>query len=113
MAKDNGNERKFRLRPRKPPARSERRVWVSVYKIIMHHARMSGARKHGAGRLGGEAQLGLISSGVPCGLCTRRIAHPGQWRAHGRYVARESATHEERSQGAVGFNTSGRIHRHR
>jgi type IV secretory pathway VirD2 relaxase len=28
----------------------------------------------------------------------------GQWRAHGRYIARESATHEGDS-GAVGFNT--------
>ena len=35
----------FRLRPRKPPARNERAAWASAYKILMHHARMSGSRK--------------------------------------------------------------------
>ena len=43
MAKD--DEREFRLRPRKPPARNERAAWASAYKILMHHARMSGSRK--------------------------------------------------------------------
>ena len=45
MPKDDDSAGKFRLRPRKPPVRSERRAWASAYKLIMHYARMSGARK--------------------------------------------------------------------
>ncbi len=50
MAKN--DEREFRLRPRKPPARSERAAWASAYKILMHHARMSGSRKRRSVGLG-------------------------------------------------------------
>ena len=50
MAKD--EEREFRLRPRKPPARNERAAWASAYKILMHHARMSRSRKSGPAGLG-------------------------------------------------------------
>ena len=42
----NDEEREFRLRPRKPAVRRERRVLATAYKIIMHYARMSGVRKH-------------------------------------------------------------------
>ena len=45
MGKDRDKEREFRLRPRKPTARGERQVYASAYKIIMHHARMSGVRR--------------------------------------------------------------------
>ena len=41
----NDEERKFRLRPRKPAVRRERRPLATAYKIIMHYARMSGVRK--------------------------------------------------------------------
>jgi len=44
MAKD--DEREFRLRPQKPPARSERAAWASAYKILMHHARMITVGEH-------------------------------------------------------------------
>jgi len=103
VAKDNGNERKFRLRPRKPPARNERRVCASAYKIIMHHARMSGASKRGTGGSGVKRSRPYFQK------CAVRVMYsknskPGHWRAHGRYIARESATHEG-DPGAVGFNT--------
>jgi hypothetical protein len=41
----NDEERKFRLRPRKPAVRRERRPLATAYKIIMHYARVSGVRK--------------------------------------------------------------------
>ena len=47
MASD--EERELRLRSRKPVARGERRVFATAYKIIIHHARMSGERKRRAG----------------------------------------------------------------
>jgi len=45
VAKSKDNEPEFRLRPRKPPAQGERRVYTSAYRIIMHHSRMSGVRR--------------------------------------------------------------------
>jgi hypothetical protein len=45
VEKNKDKEREFRLRPRKSAARGERQVYASGYKIIMHHARMSGIRK--------------------------------------------------------------------
>jgi hypothetical protein len=43
----NDEERKFRLRPRKPPVRRESRPLATAYKINMHYARMSGVRSTG------------------------------------------------------------------
>jgi type IV secretory pathway VirD2 relaxase len=63
---------------------------------------MSGARKRGAG-------TGAKRSRPYFQKCAVRVMYsknstPGQWRAHGRYIARASATHEG-DPGAVGFNT--------
>ena len=101
------NEREFRLRPRKPPARSERAAWASAYKILMHHARMSGSRKRRSVGLGG----GLKRARPYNQRCAVRVMYAkntvaGQWRAHGRYVARESATHDGDPQD-VGFDGRG------
>lgn len=50
----NDEERRFRLRPRKPVARTERIALASAYKTIMHYAGMTsrGRRSggHGSGR---------------------------------------------------------------
>jgi type IV secretory pathway VirD2 relaxase len=105
VPKDDDSERKFRLRPRKPPVRSERRPWASAYKLIMHYAHMSGARKR-------RSSVGsTINRTRPhFQRCAVRVmysrnATAGQWRAHGRYIARESATHE-RGPKNVGFDGS-------
>jgi type IV secretory pathway VirD2 relaxase len=89
------DEREFRLRPRKPPARNERAAWASAYKILMHHARMSGGRKRRSVALGGSPKRARPHNQ----RCAVRVTYAkntvaGQWRAHGRYVARESATHD-------------------
>jgi type IV secretory pathway VirD2 relaxase len=105
VGKNKDKEREFRLRPRKPAARGERRVYASAYKIIMHHARMSGVRKR---RVVG---FGTATHGRPYSQrCAVRVLYSknnskGQWRAHGRYVARESATHEG-DPASAGFSTS-------
>jgi len=103
-SKDNGPE--FRLRPRKPPAQGERRVYTSAYRIIMHHARMSGVRRRreigfGTGRTHGRPYSQRCAVRV---LYSKNTSN-GQWRAHGRYIARESATHEGDPR-AVGFNAA-------
>ena len=99
MAKD--EEREFRLRPRKPAARGERRVLATSYKIIMHHARMSGVRK-------GRSSVGSKRSRPYFQRCAVRVVYSknataGQWRAHGRYLVRESVTFDGGSRG-IGFD---------
>ena len=105
MAKD--DEREFRLRPRKPPARNERAAWASAYKILMHHARMSGSRKRSSFGVGAGAKRTRTYNQ----RCAVRIMYAkntvaGLWRAHGRYVARESASQESDPR-AVGFDSRG------
>jgi len=47
VANNRDKESEFRLRPPKPAAQGERRVYASAYRIIMHHARLAS----GGGRL--------------------------------------------------------------
>jgi type IV secretory pathway VirD2 relaxase len=102
VAKD--EEREFRLRPRKPPTRNERAAWASAYKILMHHARMSGSRKSRSGSTGiGSKRTRTYNQRCAVRVMYAKNTVAGQWRAHGRYVARESATHEGDPK-AVGFD---------
>jgi type IV secretory pathway VirD2 relaxase len=96
-------ERKVRLRPaqqRRPS--DERIVWSSGYKLLMHYARSSrNVRNRGA--YGGKK----ASTRSYLQRCAVRVTYlnnkaRGQWKAHGRYLARESATHENPVEG-VGF----------
>jgi len=108
VEKNEDKEREFRLRPRKPTALGERRIYASVsaYKIILHHARMSGVRKRRVVGFGTATTYARPYS-QRCAVRVQysRNTSKGQWRAHGRYVARESATHEGDPKG-VGFSTS-------
>jgi len=105
VAKD--EEREFRLRPRKPPARNERAAWASAYKILMHHARMSGSRKSRSGGTGvGSKRTRPYNQRCAVRVMYAKNAVAGQWRAHGRYVARESATHDGDPK-AVGYDGRG------
>ena len=104
MAKNETKEREFRLRPPKPPARSERVALTSVFKVIMHHARMSGRRvkrSFGPGR--GTKRTRRYFQRCAVRVTYTKNATTGQWRAHGRYLARESASQKGDSRG-VGFN---------
>jgi type IV secretory pathway VirD2 relaxase len=106
VEKNKDKEREFRLRPRKPAARSESRVYASAYKIIMHHARMSGIRKRRVVGFGtATTHARPYSQRCAVRVLYSKNTSNGQWRAHGRYVARESATHEADPK-AVGFSTS-------
>jgi len=100
-------EREFRLRPRKPPARNERAAWASAYKILMHHARMSRSRQSGSSGVGtGPKRTRPYNQRCAVRVMYSKNTVAGQWRAHGRYIARESATHEGDSK-AVGFDGRG------
>jgi len=105
VAKD--REREFRLRPRKPSvanARSESTAWSLAFKAVIHHSRMS--RKQGSSA--GSSQSPLRKSFHQ--RCAVRVTYSpntikGQWRAHGRYVARDSATREGQADAAE-FNAN-------
>jgi type IV secretory pathway VirD2 relaxase len=105
----NSDEKEFRLRPRKPPApkRGEAKVWAVAFKRIMHYARMS--RRGGAPKSGSRMPKGAAQARFQC--CAVRVTYTrnvtrGQWRAHGRYLARESATFDRDTKGA-GFDQRG------
>jgi hypothetical protein len=67
--------------------------WASAYKIIMHHARASSNRlRRSAGRGSGPNRTRPYSQRCAVRVMYAKNVTSGQWRAHGRYVARESAT---------------------
>ena len=96
-------EREFRLRPTKPRVtRNESAAWSNAFKLVMHYARSS--RTHSNRALGGKGK-GFRQHYQRCAV---RVTYSknkirGQWKAHGRYLARESATFEKDAKG-VGFN---------
>ena len=94
-------EKPFRLRPRRrtPQRTNEVRIWSAAFKRLIHVVRMSSRRM---GRVGASARPWIHNQ-----RCAVRVSYsankaPGQWRAHGRYVARESATNIDGSKG-TGF----------
>jgi hypothetical protein len=100
------DEREFRLRPQKPKAkRSERpeRTWASGFKIVMHYARSS-RRLNAKGTTGGGKAPSHFRQ-----RCAVRVTYSpnrvsGQWRAHGRYIERDSAT--QRLEAGRGFSAA-------
>jgi len=85
-------EREFRLRPRTPRVsndKSERIVSSSGFKLLMHYARQSRAASRqgnsGGGRMFPHRQRCAVR------ITYSKNAGRGQWRAHGRYLERESA----------------------
>jgi len=91
----NDEEREFRLRPGKPRVSKPSHDGVALaagFRMLMHYARQSSARRHGSsagGRRFPHRQR-----------CAVRITYSkntvrGQWRAHGRYLERASAAHGE------------------
>ena len=98
-------EKPFRLRPRRPTSQrtNEVRIWSTAFKRLIHVIRMSSRRM---GRPGASPRSRNHNQ-----RCAVRVSYssnkaPGQWRAHGRYVARESATSVEGSKG-TGFGPGG------
>jgi type IV secretory pathway VirD2 relaxase len=95
-------ERPFRLRPRRSgkQRRDEIRIWSTAFKRLFHVVRMSSRRL-------GHARAGIRPAPSYSQRCAVRVTYsankaPGQWRAHGRYLARESATRGEHGTG-IGF----------
>lgn len=90
--KPTDKEWEFRIRPRKPRlGRNEGAGWTSGFKLLMHYARSTSEGRirracAGKGRAARPYQQ----------RCAVRITYlnskiQGQWKAHGRYLERESA----------------------
>lgn len=116
MAK--GEERDFRLRPRKPPIprkRSDSAAWAIAFKTIAHYARTSRGRKRTNDLRRSSAKRARIPRNQRCAVRVTysRNAVRGQWRAHGRYIARESAATEPAAAGfdadKHGIDIAGRL----
>ncbi|HEY4088012.1 MAG TPA: DUF3363 domain-containing protein [Bryobacteraceae bacterium] len=95
----NDEEREFRLRPVKPRVPKLGRDGVALaagFRMLLHYARQSSARRRGS-----SAGARRFPHRQRCAV---RITYSkntvrGQWRAHGRYLERESA-----ANGGTGFN---------
>jgi type IV secretory pathway VirD2 relaxase len=103
----------IRLRPRKSKhAPNENpRKYVGGLRSVLRLVQMSKRREetHSATRVGGGAarKPPTLHQRVAVRVSYSPNKNPGQWKAHGRYVARESATTGGRVAEA-GFNASGK-----
>ena len=96
-------EREFRLRPPKPRvARNGGAAWSNGFRLLMHYARSS--RKTGNRAPGGKGK-GPRPYHQRCAIRVTYLKNKtrGQWKAHGRYLARESANFKNDAE-AVGFS---------
>ena len=111
MAKrtDDGDE--FRVRPNRPHAggKSEARAWSTALKTVLRYAGTSRRSKKSTstGASGGARR----QFNQRCAVRTMYTANKtaGQWRAHGRYIARESAGGSVLSQ--LGNHVHGEVSR--
>jgi hypothetical protein len=94
-------EREFRLRPRKPRlTRSERAGWSSGFRLLMHYAR--GTSKKGIRRAyAGKGSTVVRPYQQRCAVRVTYLNNKthGQWKAHGRYLARKSAAQTKAGKG--------------
>lgn len=102
-------EAEFRLRPRRPRVpRDDSKVWSRSFKNLIHLVRMTSRPAHPTrdyfGLGGGAGRKSHFQR------CAVRVTYSpnrvrGQWAAHGRYIARESATKEAENKEA-GFSAT-------
>ncbi len=103
-------EREFRIRPRRPRAgRDEARVWTVALKRIMRIARMTSNSQRGEAAAARRTTAARrFSQRCAVRVTYSRNAMKGQWRAHGRYLMRESAAGDA-SRERAGFGRDGKI----
>jgi hypothetical protein len=104
QAVEDNKRKEFRLYPRRPRGRQPGSpvFWCSTYILLLHYSRLLRAkrrRKHGR-----RAALRPHNQRCAVRVMYARNATRGQWKAHGRYIARESATHGHGSQ--AGFDAT-------
>ncbi len=87
-----GAEEAFRIRPNRPHSsgKGEARAWSTALRTILRYAGTS--RRSKAPAISGSGGRARKRFNQRCAVRTMYSANktPGQWRAHGRYIARES-----------------------
>ncbi len=98
------DEREFRLRPNRPPkgGKSEVSAWSTALRTVFRYASTSRRKLSNASGSSKAARKPFNQR------CAVRITYTknkisGQWRAHGRYIAREGAAGEK----SAGFSNEG------
>jgi type IV secretory pathway VirD2 relaxase len=83
--------KEFRLYPRKPRQRirDESKAWSIAFKRVMHYARMSRKKRRGA--RAATRPRKPFNHRCAVRVIYSRNKTAGQWRAHGRYIMRDSA----------------------
>ncbi len=83
----------FRIRPNRPHAggKSESRAWSTALRTVLRYAGTSRRSKASANSGSGGSSRRQFNQ--RCAVRTMYTANKtaGQWKAHGRYIARESA----------------------
>src|ERR1700676_5513624 len=99
----------IRLRPRKSNhgPNENARKYAGVLRSMLRLVQMSkrGKKSRGTPRAGGGRAPRTFNQRVAVRVSYSANKNPGQWKAHGRYVARESATQKGRAAEA-GFNAT-------
>ena len=104
-------EDEFRLRsprPKRAQSSNEPRIWSSAFKRVIHIVRMSRRRKQRGSRGGRTSAPRPFRQRCAVRLTYSPNKTRGQWQAHGRYIARETATREVPKE-AAGFGPSGEV----
>ena len=101
MAKKSDREADFRLRPHRPPksGKSEATAWSVALRTVFRYASTS-ARKRAGSAAGSAKPRRQFNQRCAVRVTYTKNKIAGQWRAHGRYIARESATQDS----AAGFS---------
>lgn len=103
------DEPEFRLRPRKPRVvRDEAKAWSRYFKNLIHIVRMTSKPARPSRRYRGMVDGPKRKPHRQ--RCAVRVTYSpnrvrGQWAAHGRYIARESATGPAKD-GEIGFSAA-------
>src|SRR5580692_4741803 len=94
----------IRLRPRKSKhgPNENPRKYTGVLRSMLRLVQMSkrGQKTQGTPRAGGGRAPRTFNQRVAVRVNYSANKNPGQWKAHGTYVARESATQRGRASGA-------------
>ena len=102
-------ERPFRLRPRRPPKGAygeSDRSWAHGLRRLLRIVQMSGRRgQRGKPIFVRSAHTANFHQRVAVRVSYSTNKTPGQWKAHGHYIARESATQKQNIK-AVGFSAT-------
>jgi type IV secretory pathway VirD2 relaxase len=90
------NERPVRLRPARPARpRDESHAWSKAFKGLMHIVRMTSRLKGGTPTPAAAPRRHARRQRCAVRITYSRNRTRGQWSAHGRYIARESAVPTE------------------